>query len=81
MQLGQLPNLQLALQKLKLVEQLREKANVNTVMGFAIVRAINESKSDNQVLAFIQSQARDNPQVMGLVVGEDLCNEILNLNL
>ena len=78
---AELPNLQLALQKLKLVEQIKEKANINTLMGVSIIRAINENKSDSKVLEFVQSQAKDNAEMMGIIIGSDLTKEILNLNL
>lgn len=88
MLLGELPaiqklktNIDKSFHQFKLVQQLRSTVNINTVMGMSIITAINEAKSDHQILSFIQSQAKDNPEVMSLIIGQQLCNEILNLTL
>lgn len=79
---GQLPSMQLALRKLQLVEQLREQANIDTVLGFSIVKAINaNNKSDTKILETVKQCAIDNPEAMSIVIGESLCQDILNLNL
>lgn len=76
------PNLGKAFQKLVLVERLRDEANINTVLGFSIVKAINSNKiSDSKILETVQSQAKDNPYAMQIVIGEELTELILNLTL
>lgn len=77
-----IPNLQLALKKLVLIERLREEANIDTLIGFSIVRAINSNKlSDTKILETVKSQAKDNQLAMELVIGSELTELILNINL
>ena len=82
MQLGQLPNLQLALKKLQLVEKLRDEINNKSVLGHSILSDISSNKvTDTNILKSVKNHAANNRELVELVIGKQLTEDIINLNL
>ena len=77
--LTQLPDLAKSFKKLKLILDLREKANPNTSIGFAIISAIDsKSVQTNEILQYAKEQAQDCLQTMIDCIGDELTERILN---
>lgn len=79
---GSIPNLGKAYDKLVLVERLRDETNINTILGLSIVRDIKSNNiTDTNILKMVIDHARNNKEVVEIVIGKELLNDILNLNL
>ncbi len=74
------PDIARSLQRIKLVLDLEERANENTILGMAIKQAINDKQPASEVIKWVKSQAEDCPKVMADVIGEELTERIINFH-
>lgn len=74
-----LPNLSRSAAILKLLMDIRSKANDNTIMGMGIIKLIDSNKSHGEaVIGMIRSQVLKTPELMKEIVGEDLVKRLIN---
>lgn len=76
--IGELPDIARSLQKLKIVIDLRNKANENTFFGMAIIRAIDKKENPDLIIEMIKSQAKDNHDAVIDCIGLELTERILH---
>jgi hypothetical protein len=63
----------------KLILDLYETVNKNTIAGLAILSLIrSDSFKDDEILSYIQDTARDNLKLMKEVIPAELLERILN---
>lgn len=75
-------NMQFALKKLILVERLRDETNINTILGFSILADIKSNKvTDTNILKSVKDHARNNRELVEMICGKELTEEIINLTL
>lgn len=74
-----LPNLSRSAAVLKLLIDIRSKANDNTIMGMGIIKLIDSNKNHGEaVLVMIRNQVLKTPGLMKEIVGEELVKRLLN---
>lgn len=78
MQLPDLPDLAKSFQKVKIMTDLQIAATGDDVISHAIRLSIHKKTSPNETIAWLKSQATDNPRIMAEVIGEELTQTILN---
>lgn len=79
MVLSKLPNLSQKFTELKLILDLRTRANPHTILGQAIRNAIDGRNTPNgEILAYVKDQATDSPKTMSDCIGQELTERILN---
>lgn len=49
----------------------------DTLLGCAIIGAINSNAPAEEIILWLSSQAQDDPEVMGRVLGEELTNILI----
>lgn len=74
-----LQNLAAQFERLKLLLDIRAKADCSTVMGLALVNAIDNNTSPDEIIEFLKSQTRDSFQTMAKVIPVELVNKIVAL--
>lgn len=81
-ELTKLPNITKLTERWLLLRKIRNIVDKETVMGSAIINAIdNKVTPIDDILTFIKSQAGDSPSTMTRIIGEDLTNQILKLEI
>lgn len=79
MTLSTLPNLASKLEELKLILDLRTRANPHTMLGQAIRNAIDGKKVPHtEILAYVKDQANDSRITMNMCIGQELCDRVIN---
>lgn len=76
--LQKLPNLAIKFEELRLILDLRTRANPHTMLGQAIRNAIEAKKTPTrEILQYVQDQARDSFKTMADCIGTELTQRIL----
>lgn len=76
-----LPNLANSFAQLKIGVYLQQNATGNSIIELAIQKAFHEKKPIVTIIEWLQSQIKDNPVLMGQIIGEELALKILRFNL
>lgn len=76
--IGDLPDIARSLQKLKIVIDLRNMANENTLLGLAIIQSCDRNEPADDIIRMVKYQAEDNPGLMYGIIGEELTERILD---
>lgn len=75
-------NLAKKFEKEKLIVDLVDNANKDTIAGMAILNAIISRKfTTDRILRYVQEQAQDSPKTMCACIGKELTNRILQIKL
>ena len=74
-----LPDLAKSFAKLKAIVDLRQHTDTNTILGMAIVGAIDAKRSADAIIALVRDSAHDNPAIVAEVIGMDLMKRVLAL--
>jgi hypothetical protein len=80
-QITKLPDLATSFQKMKIIDRLAKESDHNTMVGAVIINACLTKQPANEILQMIKDQAGDNSVLMASVIGEDLMNQILEIEL
>lgn len=63
-----------------LITRIRANANPKTMMGEAIITAIDAGTPAEEVISMVSSQAADEPEVMVTVLGAELVDALIATN-
>lgn len=61
------------------IQRLITCTNDKTILGMAIIQAVDNGAGEKEMIDWIQSQSKDNPVIMYTIIGETLTKEILAL--
>ena len=76
-----LPDLAASFQKMKLIDRLADECTENNLIGITLLHAIWSKEPPNLILQTAKDMITDNPASMHKLIGECLCNDILNLEI
>lgn len=76
--IGELPDIAKSLAKLKIVIDLRSKANEKTYLGKAIIQACDDKKNADKLISMILDYCKDDLHAVYSAIGEELTERILN---
>lgn len=79
--LAQLPNIAASFQKVKIgIDLERASGRGESIIHLAIQRSFLKKRPIGELIAWVKSQAQDNPDLMAETIGDDLTCRILKFN-
>ena len=80
-QIKDLPNISTSFEKLKIIIDLQQRADIKTSLGAGIINAIQKKVPKDEIIKMLQDCITDNRLSVCLVIGEELVNRIADFKL